>query len=397
MKIALVSQHANPCSSTAALEAGDDVRLRDLSRGLAESGHQVTVYTQPAEQAGADPDEIIRSGVRVVHLGSPAGHGEAELLASVPGFASGLRDRIRRDRPDVVHGFRWTSGLAALAATRELDVPVVQSFTSLGTTEQRHRLIPPSACPERIRLEPAIGRGASAVIAASAEEEADLARIGVPRRSVKVIPCGIDTDEFTPEGPTARRNERPRLLTVADLDAYDELAAILRALARIPDAELVIVGGPDRDQLADDPAHRKLASMASRLGVAGRVVFTGQVKRAALPPLLRSADLALAMSGSDFTGMTALEAMACGTPVVASAVGAHLDAVVDGTTGLLIQPGRPALLADGIRRLLHHPMRLSAFGVAAVDRARSRYALDRIAHETLEAYDSVRPVIAHAA
>jgi len=83
-----------------------------------------------------------------------------------------------------------------------------------------------------------------------------------------------------------------------------------------------------------------------------------------------------------------LEAMACGTPVVATAVGGQVDAVVDGTTGILVPPGRPALLAHRIRQLLSHPMLLEAFSVAAADRARSRYSWDRIAHETLAVYDS---------
>jgi glycosyltransferase involved in cell wall biosynthesis len=82
-----------------------------------------------------------------------------------------------------------------------------------------------------------------------------------------------------------------------------------------------------------------------------------------------------------------IEAMACGTPVIASAVGGQVDAVVDGTTGILVPPGHPALLAQRIRQLLSHPMLLEAFSVAATDRARSRYSLDRIAHETIAVYD----------
>src|SRR5262249_6080896 len=93
-------------------------------------------------------------------------------------------------------------------------------------------------------------------------------------------------------------------------------------------------------------------------------------------------------------GMVSLEAMACGTPVVASAVGGQVDAVVDGTTGILVPPGRPALLAQRIRQLLAHPMLLEAYSVAAADRARSRYSWERIAHETLAVYDSALDAIA---
>jgi glycosyltransferase involved in cell wall biosynthesis len=127
------------------------------------------------------------------------------------------------------------------------------------------------------------------------------------------------------------------------------------------------------------------------------VTFAGQVGRAELPPLLRSADLVVSISEYDPTGMLAVQAMACGTPVIASAFGGQVDAVVDGTTGILVPPGRPALLAQRIRQLLAHPMLLEAFSVAAADRARSRYSWDRIAHETLAVYGTALGSAAMAA
>ena len=116
--------------------------------------------------------------------------------------------------------------------------------------------------------------------------------------------------------------------------------------------------------------------------------IAGQVGGSALPPLLRSADLLVNVNQHEASAITSIQAMACGTPVVASAVGGQVDAVVDGTTGILVEPGRPALLAQRIRALLAHPMQLEAFSVAATDRARSRYSWDRIAHETLAVYDT---------
>jgi glycosyltransferase involved in cell wall biosynthesis len=390
MKIALVAQHATPVPNAAADQAGDDTRVRELGRSLASKGHHVTVYAQRTDHALPDHAEL-HPGVRVEYIGSATtGRDEAELLARVPDFAAALRDRLDRERPDVVHALSWTSGLAALAATRDLPVPVVQSFGSLGVAERRHHLIPEIASTKRIRLESAIGRSVTAVLAGSSDEESDLADMGVPRRSITVVPFGVDTDEFAPEGPTAKRGDRLRLVTVTDLDAHDELATLLQALSKVPGAELVIAGGPPRAELADDPAHRKLASLAGALGVADRVLVTGQVNRAALPPLLRSADLFVSTAEYDPTGMVSLEAMACGTPVVATAGGGQVDAIVDGTTGILVPPRRPTLLAQRIRQLLSHPMLLEAFSVAAADRACSRYSWDRIAHETLAVYDSVR-------
>jgi glycosyltransferase involved in cell wall biosynthesis len=294
---------------------------------------------------------------------------------------------LAHDRPDVVHALRWTSGLAALAAARDQGIPVVQEFGSLGVTERRDRVRADRSAAARIRLEPAIGRSASAVVATHSAEVSDLASLGVHRSSIRVIPWGVDTDTFSPEGPTAQRNGRPRLLTAADLSQQASLETLLRALTKVPGAELLVVGGPDRLQLADNAAYRALAGFAGTLGVSDRVLFTGQIEHQLMPALLRSADLVVSTCQYEPSGATSLQAMACGTPVIAPPVNGHADAVVDGTTGILVPPDRPALLAQRIRQLLAHPMLLEAYGVAAADRVMSRYSWDRIAGETLAVYD----------
>ncbi len=360
-----------------------------MSRSLAGQGHQVTVYARRNGERLPERADLA-PGVRVEYVG-PAGAGadDSHLVKQIGAFSAPLRARWSEDRPDVVHALRWTSGLAALSAARDLQLPVVQSFDQLGVTERRHGLIPAGAGTERIRLEPAIGRTVSAVVAASSDEEADLTRLGIPRRHIRVVPTGIDTDEFSPDGETHERNGRHRLVTVADLATeQDALDTLLRALAKIPGAELIVAGGPDREALKTDLSYRRLAKLSDSLDLHGRVFFAGQVGRADLPPLLRSADLLVNLNQHEPTALTSIQAMACGTPVVASALGAHVDAVVDGTTGILVEPLRPALLAQKIRALLAHPMQLEAFSVAATDRARSRYSWDRIASETLAVYDT---------
>jgi glycosyltransferase involved in cell wall biosynthesis len=403
MKIALVAQHATPLSSGNTADGNgqaSESRLRELSHSLASNGHRVTVYAQ--RHAATLPERAeLEPGVAVEYIGQAedrADHvAEADLLKQVPAFSRPLHERWRAERPDVVHAVRWTSGLAALAAARDLRIPVVQMFDSLGVAERRHHLIARDAGIERIRLEPAIGRSASAVVAGSSDEQSDLARLGVPRRSIRVVPCGVDTDEFTPEGPVAERGTRPRLVTIADLSEHDALANLLHALSKVPGADLVVAGGPPREQLRGDLNFRRLAKLADALGVSGQVAFAGQVGRAALPPLLRSADLLVNVSEYDPSGITSIRAMACGTPVIASAAGGQADAVLDGTTGIVVPPGRPALLAQRIRQLLGHPMMLEAFSVAAADRARSRYSWDRIAHEIIAVYDTALDAAAMAA
>jgi D-inositol-3-phosphate glycosyltransferase len=404
MKIALVAQHATPLRPRAGSGPdSDDIGLSELTRRLATHGHQVTVFAQRNQSDLPDQAEL-HDGVRVKHINAgpvPAKYGanygadygtdgdrdDASLLEQVPAFSGPLRSSWEQDRPDVVHALRWTSGLAALAAARDLDIPVVQEFSSLGVTERRDRVKANGAAAARIRLEPAIGRSAAAVVATHSAEASDLASLGVHRSSIRVVPWGVDTDMFTPEGPVAPRNGRPRLLTAADLNERAPLETLLRALTKVPGAELLIVGGPDCADLPSDNAYVRLAAFAGTLDISDRVIFAGRVEHNAMPALLRSADLVVSTCQYEPSGTTSLQAMACGTPVIAPPVGGHVDAVVDGTTGILIPPGRPALLAQRIRQLLAHPMLIEAYGVAAADRAKSRYSWDRIAGETLAVYD----------
>ena len=268
----------------------------------------------------------------------------------------------------------------------------MQSFGSLAVTEQRHRM-PVTGGAARIRLETCIARSADAVLAGTSAQASELIRMGVPRAAVTVVPDGVDTGRFSPDGPAADRGERPRLLTVAPLDDGQGLDVLVRMLCGVPEAELVVAGGPPRAQLRNLKAYRTLMRQARSLGVASRLSFTGEVSPADLPALLRSADLLVSAAPYDPHGVITLAAMACGTPVAVSAVGSNRDAVLDETTGLLVAPGRPGLLAQRVRRLLAAPMRLEAFGIAAADRASARYSWDRIGRETAAAYQRCLPPV----
>ena len=389
MRISLVAPSSDPLAThldpRAAAEA---TRVISLARALAAMGHRITIYAR--KDSRALPESAIAApGVTVEHVpaGPPAPMDPDALAAHLPEFGDYLTQRWRRNRPDIAHAHSWTMGLAALAGARGLGIPVVQTFGSLGAAEQQHGL---QDCPSgaRIRLEACIARSADAVLASSAEELADLARLGVPRAKTRVVPCGVDTQQFSPDGPAAERSDRARLLAAEPLTDPESLAIAVQALADIPDAELVITGGPDKAGLSKDKAHRDLLRMARTLRVGNRLVFTGRVAPADLPALLRSADVLVSTAPYEPVGMTMLQAMACGTPVVIPATGAARDAVVDVTTGLLLPPGtpHPEQLAALLRRLLANSLRLEAYGIGAADRARSRYPWERIARETLTAY-----------
>jgi D-inositol-3-phosphate glycosyltransferase len=393
MHIALIAAD-NPLTRSADLSS----QPAYLARALAGLGHRVTIYVRKdGTVAGTG---VLGRGISVEFIAAgPARPLPAEQAARhMPEMAATLTGRWLTSRPDVVHAFGWVAGLAALGAVRELDIPVVQTFGSLAVAESR---LPGSdVLASRLRLETLIGRKAAAVLATSAAEAADLARLGVPRPSIRVVPCGVDTGQFCPDGERDAASRPVRVVALADsghgngLRAVPGLRAVLKAIAQLPDVELVIAGGPDGRHLPRTGPFRELAQLATDLGVRNRVKFAGEPGREQLPALLRSADVAVSASSYEPSGIGAIQAMACGTPVIASAVGAQADAVIDGTTGLLIAPDHAAMLASRLRRLLATPALLRGYGIAAADRARSRYAWDRIGRETTAAYERCLPAFA---
>jgi D-inositol-3-phosphate glycosyltransferase len=389
MKIALVALHVpaadgQHCADPSCADQADHVT--GLGRALAAQGHRVAIYARK-DSAGLPDATALGSRLRVEYItAGPAAQVAPEQLPSHLGvLGDQLAARWRQAKPDIVHAYHWTSGLAAVLAARDYDVPIVQTFGSLAVAERRSGQHGP-ADAARGRMEACLARTVTGVLASSSEEVSDLARLGVPGTKVTVVPAGVDTGAFKPEGQSARRSDLQRLIYVGPLADHHRLDILIRALPDLR-AELVIAGGPSADDLDADVTYKKLGKLAADLGVADRVIFTGQLTGQALAQQLRSADLFVSAARHEPLGIAAIRAMACGTPVVAPTVGACADAVIDGTSGVLMPPSRPDLLVRRLRDILSTPMKLAAFGIAAADRARSRYAWDRVGAETVAAYE----------
>ncbi len=209
-----------------------------------------------------------------------------------------------------------------------------------------------------------------------------------------MVPCGVDTAAFSPDGPVYPRAERPRIVVLGRLVRRKGVDEVIAALRRLPGVELLVAGGPDGSgehsaALHRDPDARRLRRAAAAAGVADRVRLLGAVARPDVPALLRSADAVVCVPWYEPFGIVPLEAMACGRPVVASAVGGIQDTVVDQVTGLLVPPRRPDAVAAALRTLLATPTRALAFGIAGRDRVLARYGWDRIADCTLAVYEEV--------
>ncbi len=391
MRVAMVSEHANPLAALGGVDAGgQNVHVAELASHLVRRGHEVTVFTRRDDpdspwQAPADAGYLVEH----VPAGPPTDVPKDDLLPHMADFARHLAARFARETYDVVHTHFWMSGLAGLVAAEPLGIPVVHTFHALGVVKRRHQGRADTSPPDRIELERRICQRADHIIATCTDEVSELTAMGMPEHRATVIPCGVDTETFTPgdsaTAPPGRGSPR-RLLMVGRLVPRKGGAEVVRALATVPDAELVIAGGPCADALSVDPEVRRLRRIAEADGTRERVRFLGRVAHERMPELFRSADIVVSVPWYEPFGIVPLEAMACGRPVVGSAVGGMLDTILPGITGDLVRPRDPGKLGRVLRNLLDDDRRRAAYGRAGVRRARGTYHWTRIAKETERVY-----------
>jgi D-inositol-3-phosphate glycosyltransferase len=391
MRVAMVSEHASPLASLGGVDAGgQNVHVAGLSAAMARQDTDVVVHTR-RDDAGLPPS-VTMCDVTVDHVdaGPPWPVPKDDLLPYMDDFAAHLHDAWSVQRPDVVHAHFWMSGRAAILAAESLGIPVVQTFHALGVVKRRHQGDKDTSHPGRRAVERAIMRRADAIVATCTDEVAELMREGADVRNITVVPCGVDLGRFTPDGRVEdRRNGMRRLVVVGRMVERKGIGNAVEALAKLPRTELVVAGGPPREELGSDPEARRLERLAHQLGVAERIDMRGSIGRDDVPPLLRSADAVLCVPWYEPFGIVPLEAMACGVPVIASAVGGLLDTVVDGKTGLHVTPRDPDAIAAAAAALLQDDERRAGLGAAGVRRARTLYGWDRVASDTLEVYESL--------
>ncbi|NUR69299.1 MAG: glycosyltransferase [Hamadaea sp.] len=399
LRVALISEHANPLAPPGGVDAGgQNVHVEALATALARRGHDVTVYTR--RDGPHLPLEVdAPGGFRVVHV--PAGPPERiprdGLLPYMGAFGQWLAEQwTTGPAPDAVHTHFWMSGVAALEAAkayRGRPVPLVSTFHALGTVKRRMQGAADTSPADRIVLETMVARSADRVIAQCADEVAELLRMGVRRERIDVVPSGVDTDVFHPAegGPSTRPDGRPaRLLSVGRLVERKGYADIVQTLRTLPDAELLIAGGPAEGDLRSDPEAQRLVRTAAEYGVGDRLRLLGAVDRWRMPALYQAVDVVICAPAYEPFGMTPLEAMACGTPVVAYAVGGLTDSVIHGTTGLLVEPRNVAQLSESIGSLLDDESLRYAYATGGLRRVRGRYPWTRIAEQVEVVYRSVR-------
>jgi D-inositol-3-phosphate glycosyltransferase len=392
MRIAMVSEHASPLAALGGVDAGgQNVHVAELSRALVKRGHEVTVFTRRDDPALPPRVETVH-GYVVEHV--PAGPAtdipKDSLLPYMQEFGQHLARRFAEEPYALVHAHFWMSGLAAVAAGQRTGVPVVHTFHALGTVKRRYQGAKDTSPRQRVSLEKVLCRTVDRIVATCSDEVQELLAIGAAVRRISVVPCGVDTMHFTP-GPQRRPGtDVPfRIVVAGRLVERKGVDDAIRAVALVPNAELVIAGGPSARHLDGDPEYHRLRNVAQTNGVAHRVRFLGRVDHAEMPELLRSADVVVTVPWYEPFGIVPLEAMACARPVIAAAVGGLADTVVDGVTGILVPPRDPQALARALRELAADDIRREGYGLAGRHRVLARYTWARVAVETDRAYERV--------
>jgi len=411
MRIALISEHASPVALLGGEDAGgQNVYVDELSRLLGEMGHRVDIFTR-RNCADAPLVQPWSPGVRIINLtaGPASAVRKDDLWPHMPAFLNDLIRFALHDgaRYDIVHGNFWMSGWVASELRRILGIPAVQLFHALGVTKRRNQGAADSSPADRIAIERRIVRSVDRVIASCPHEIDELVTgYGAARARIEMIPLGVDCQSFRPVDRAQARARTGLPITPDDAVVVyvgrvlprKDVRNVIRALAHLAQTDIgragtskvVVVGGESRDpDPVATPELGELHRLASELGIADRVFLTGMRSKDELRDYYGAGDVAVTTPWYEPFGLTPLEAMACGIPVIGAHVGGIAYTVVDGQTGLLVPPRDPVLLARALRELLGDPGRCRQLGLCARHRMETEFTWPVVASRTAALYDNV--------
>jgi D-inositol-3-phosphate glycosyltransferase len=399
----MLSYHTCPLAALGGKDTGGmNVYVRELTRSLGGAGIGVDVFTRSQDEHVPRVIHDLGNGNRVIHI--PAGPESPlprdQLSRYVPVFTEGIRLFASRQNLtyDLIHSHYWLSGMAGMGLQYEWSAPLVHMFHTLG--EMKTRLGGTVEDPARNQAERSILAGANRIIAATPAERMQLQWLyGADLRKVVVIPPGVDLDLFHHHPAAEARaqvglpKEAQMILFVGRIERLKRLETLLRAAALLqnrgflsPSCPCVMVIGGDPDNPQEEMRH--LRELRDSLAVSNVVTFLGKRPQTELPMYYSAAQAVVMPSQYESFGMVALEAMACGTPVVASGVGGLLYLVRDGRTGYHIPDSDPQALADKLQKLLSDERLRQELGRHAANVARG-YSWERITDQMMTLYESV--------
>jgi D-inositol-3-phosphate glycosyltransferase len=413
-RIAILSVHTSPLAPLGGKKTGGmNVYVREVVRFLGKRGVQVDVFTREDDPSRRGMIRDIAEGARLIYL--PAGPPEfmesAAIYPHLPEFRNALLTFIRDNAVtyDVVYSHYWLSGWVAMALRDAFGVPFIQMFHTLGRMKDRIADSEKAANGTRISMqeqnmrvavEAEIINEANLLVAATPAERLQLMWLyRADRRKIEIVPPGVDLAHFFPIPAAEARAalglqpEEHMLLFVGRIEPLKGVETILRALALLHtehpavlgNLKLYIVGGDLNDPV---PEIERLQALCRELRLEDHIVFSGAQGHDALPLYYNATEALVMPSDYESFGMVALEAMACGTPVIASEVGGLAFLIRDYETGLHVPVRDPQMLANSIRTLITDPEQQQQMGARASAVAQ-HYAWDTIVDRLLALFVDV--------
>ena len=390
-RLALISFHTSPLAAPGQGKAGGmNVYLKELSQRIGGMGVKVDMFTR--RHPGHDAEVVnLDDNVRLVHLdGGPPDLPMNSFFGYLPGFLEEIDSFRRSDghNYDLVHSHYWMSGWVGVRAAQRWGVPHVVTFHTLMEIKARAR-VGEDDSPHRSEVERALMSEADLITASSPHEKSAMVRLyQAPEERIRVLSCGVDLSLFKPLDMEESRkrlglNGEKVILFVGRIEPIKGLDLLLQSVAEIDQSHIktLIVGG----NVEQEAEVVRLKEMAQTLGIEDSLEFVGLVDQSELPVYYNAADVCLVPSHYESFGLVALEALACGTPVVASRVGGLSGVVHHGRTGYLVSGRCPEPYADSVEMIFSNKALQKSMGRAARERAEGM-GWERVAQDTLRLY-----------
>lgn len=403
-KIALISEHASPLAQVGSTDSGgQNVYVAQLAKHLARLGYLVDVFTRRDAES---QEQVVEwePNVRVIHVPAGPAHyiPKEALLTHMEQFGRFVVRFARRQKVpyDLVHANFFMSGMAAQHVKQILGIPFVMTFHALGRVRRLSQGQADSFPDIRFAIEEKLMQEADRIIAECPQDQSDMEQLyGAPTDRIDIVPCGFDPDEFWPVTLDARQPlgldkdefiilQLGRMVPRKGVDNVIRATAILHQQYRMPCRLLVVGGNTHEPDPAATPELGRMMELARSLGIEQSVTFTGQRPREQLRYYYSAADVFVTTPWYEPFGITPVEAMACGTPVIGTAVGGIKSTVVDGETGYLVPPNDPAALAERLAWLYRHPTLAQRLGWSGMRRAYQQFTWRNVAAQVAEVYEA---------
>ena len=396
--------HTSPLEQAGIGDAGGmNIYVIESAKRMAAMGVHVDIFTRKINNSQPDVIEY-EKGIRIVHLNLPLGVKKEDIPSYIPAMSEDFKEKIKNGGYQIIHSHYWISGKVAMPASKEFKIPLVHTMHTMARV--KNAFLAEGENPEpmiRVQGEAQIVEAADALIGNTDAEAASLVSLyDACPDNVRVVMPGVDLYNFTPVAKGDHKSARERMgidpnklivTFVGRIQPHKGPEVLIRAIHEMfthnPEIrtklQVLITGGASGVKTHEDIRMHELVNWLKLEDV---ITFLEPISREKLPDLYRSSDLVCVPSYSESFGLVALEAQACGTPVVASAVGGLRTAVADGISGVLVDGHNPRAWSSVIHRLLVEPQRRVLLSIGAVEHA-SHFGWDATARGTLDVYDAL--------